>query len=64
MMNLSRSTSLKTHKGHLTDVFPWVASQLIKKDKNLKVLELKCWCMSYNPVGIIALKKREYQQKR
>ena len=44
MLNFSSSTILQPHKKHLTEVIPWLANELIKKEKVLKV-GLETWLL-------------------
>ena len=44
MLNFSSSTILQPHKKHLTEVIPWLANELIKKEKILKV-GLETWLL-------------------
>lgn len=49
LTNLSSFTTLQAHKGHLTNVFPWLANQLIKKEKMLKA----SWCNDYQQHSVL-----------
>jgi len=37
VLNFSSSTILQAHKKHITEVIPWLANELIKNEKILKV---------------------------
>ena len=44
MLNFSSSTILQPYKKHLTEAIPWLANELIKKEKILKV-GLETWLL-------------------